>query len=188
MNLKYKSDYLILGIKLFDAIKIYILQNGFSQENFILVNCHEELSYLISIRFTITIFDFADCFSCSIIISLLCLLGYPWFLQSSHIKVKTIKNKLNEKIFFKSLLRTYTLLIKYVYTDEILFCNSSSSFQICPLTFIFFTFFLEPSNLIFKFFTILLIFIWLGFDLVAPTFSFDINTSWQIVLWRINFT
>ena len=62
----------------------------------------------------------------------------------------------------KSLQRTYTLTIQYLYIDQILFNNSSASPQKYSLKFFFLPLFLKSSKLILKYFTQLLFLIWLG--------------------------
>ena len=64
-------------------------------------------------------------------------------------------------IFKKSLHRTYTLLI-YLYSDQILFNNSSDSSKNDLLNSFSYHFFLKSSELFVKFSTLLRLLIWLG--------------------------
>ena len=76
-----------------------------------------------------------------------------------------------------SLHKTYTLLIQYLYTDQIPFSNSFDSSQKCPLKFFFLPFFLKS----FHFFDTIGI-----FDLIKQfilKIYYSISKNIQLVIW-----
>ena len=91
----------------------------------------------------------------SITVSFILLLLFVCY-ASSGIFSFYLHQPLKKKIFA---LNICTLLIQYLYTDQILLSNLSNSSQNCPLKFFFLTLFLKSSNLIKIFFTLTLFFI-----------------------------